>query len=171
MNRVVCERMLAIGLGSSLGDRRRHLDDAVRALDRTHGMALVRCSRLVRTPPMQGGTATGWFLNAVALFRTTLGPHAVLARCRDLEAAAGRRRSRFWGDRTLDLDLVLDEVYIVDDAELRLPHPSLGARRFVVEPLLEVWPDARDPRTGELIATIASATGPKPVPVGVFARG
>jgi len=162
------QRRVAVGLGSSLGDRHLHLLRAVHALDRTPGLSLLRCSRLVRTPPMRGGSATGWFLNAVAVFHAELAPQGILDVCRQLEQASGRRRSRFWGDRTLDLDVLLDEVHVVERHDLRVPHPALTRRRFVLEPLLEIWPDAVDPSTGQALATHPRAPGPKPVPVGLL---
>lgn len=163
-------RRVAIGLGSSLGERRLHLDRAVRALGRTPGMRLIRSSRLVRTPPMRGGRAIGWFMNAVALYETSRSPHAILDRCRELEAAACRRRGGFWGDRTLDLDVLLDELHVVDAPDLKVPHPDLPRRRFVVAPLLEIWPDAPIPESMGLTHYLRHPEGPMPVPVGVLAR-
>lgn len=155
---------VAIALGSSLGDRRAHLELAVLRL-RRRGLVYRGGSSVVLTPPMRGGTARGWFLNAVAVFDTALSPREVLAVCRDLEAKAGRRRARFWGDRTLDLDVLLCDQLVSDDPELRLPHPAIAVRPFFLEPLLEVWPDARDPRT-DLPLRLAIARGARPSPVG-----
>jgi 2-amino-4-hydroxy-6-hydroxymethyldihydropteridine diphosphokinase len=162
---------VAIGLGASLGDRRATLERTLQHLHRTPGLELLRCSRWVRTPPMRGGTATGWFLNGVALFRSELQPHEMLDLCRQLEQRAGRRRSRWWGDRTLDLDLLLADDLVLDDAQLVVPHPAIAARPFVVGPLLEVWPGAIDARTGLAFAGRPAPTGPRAVPVGVVARG
>lgn len=114
---------------------------------------------------MRGGTATGWFLNAVLRVRTTLEPHALLAVARSLEGRAGRRRARYWGDRTLDIDLLLYDGLVVRDAELTLPHPGIRQRPFVLTPLLEVWPDAIDPSTGELYR--AAPTPPPPLAVAI----
>ena len=133
-------RLLAIGLGSSMGDRRRALDRALAMLARTPGMRLIRASRWYRSAPMRGGAAVGWFLNGVAVFETTLAPAAVLARCQALESSAGRRRARWWGDRPLDLDLLVFDGVISDAPALRLPHPGIGDRAFVWWPLLEAWP-------------------------------
>lgn len=161
---------VAIGLGSSLGNRRAHIDRALRHLDRTAGLRLLRCSRLVRTPPMRGGTASGWFLNAVAVYSTVLHPHDILMRCRELEHRAGRRRSRYWGDRTLDLDVLLHESVVVDSETLVVPHPNVADRPFVIGPLLEIWPDAAHPKTHRPFATMPPPTGPRAVTCGVLAR-
>ncbi|MEQ1508755.1 MAG: 2-amino-4-hydroxy-6-hydroxymethyldihydropteridine diphosphokinase, partial [Myxococcota bacterium] len=112
---------MAIGLGSSLGDRRRALELAVRMLAAGPGLELLRVSRWVRTPPLAGGAARNWFLNGVALFRSGLDPEVILDRCASLEAKAGRRRSRHWGDRPLDIDLLLVEDRTVATPRLTLP--------------------------------------------------
>ena len=161
---------IAVGLGSSLGPRRRQLERAIRLLNARPGIALWRCSRWYLTPPMRGGTARGWFLNGVAVFHTDLDPHAFLAECIRLEVRSGRRRARYWGDRTLDLDVLLVDDQITQSDDLQVPHPAIARRPFVLIPLVEAWPEARDPISGRLLADIPIPAGPRPVPVGVVAR-
>lgn len=171
---------VAIGLGTSLALRDRHHDPidaraarlalALRQLDATPGLMLLRSSPWVSTPPLRGGTARGVFLNGVALFESSLTPDEVLDRCIALEAAAGRRRARWWGDRTLDLDVLLVEGLVSDDARLVLPHPAIADRPFVIGPLLAVWPDAIDPRDGTPWAARPRPSGPQPVRRGQVAR-
>jgi 2-amino-4-hydroxy-6-hydroxymethyldihydropteridine diphosphokinase len=115
---------------------------------------------------MRGGTARNPFLNAVALFVCTTSIEAVLARCQALEARAGRRRNRYWGDRPLDLDLLLAERHVRTDPDLSLPHPGIRARPFVLGPLLEVWPDAVDPRDGTGFRATPTPPGPRAWPIG-----
>jgi 2-amino-4-hydroxy-6-hydroxymethyldihydropteridine diphosphokinase len=160
----------AIGLGTSMGPRRRLLERAVWRLARTPGLELVRVSRWVSTPPLRGGHARGHFLNGVALFEAALQPEELLARCVALERAAGRRRARRWGDRTLDLDVLLVEGQVWRSERLILPHPAIADRPFVLEPLLEVWPDAVDPVTGAPWASYPTAPGPRPHAMGLLAR-
>lgn len=155
---------IAIGLGASLGDRRRTLERAIRQLDASPDLDLLGVSRWYRTPPMRGGTATGWFLNGVALFEARIAPPELLARCIALETAAGRRRARYWGDRPLDLDVLVAEGWTSDAPDLVVPHPGIAQRSFVWWPLREVWPEAVD-----------ALPGPPPprrgmVPVGVLAH-
>ncbi|TVQ86489.1 MAG: 2-amino-4-hydroxy-6-hydroxymethyldihydropteridine diphosphokinase [Deltaproteobacteria bacterium] len=164
------ERRVAIGLGASLGDRRATLERALVQLNLIAGLRLERASRWYRTPPLKGGCAQGWFLNGVALYRSRLTPWELLDHCRRLEARAGRRRSGFWGDRTLDLDVLLIEGVHVDDAELCVPHPAAHLRPFVLGPLLEIWPDAIDARTGRPMVEHPPPLGPRPVAVGVVGR-
>jgi 2-amino-4-hydroxy-6-hydroxymethyldihydropteridine diphosphokinase len=155
----------AIGLGASLGDRRRALAVALAALAATPGVDVVAVSRLYRTPPA-GGVARGWFLNAVVLVRTTLEPGPLLARCRAIEARLGRRPAPRWADRVLDLDLLLHGERVQDGRDPVLPHPRMAERPFVIVPLLEVAPQARDPRTGRPFTL--PPTGVRPVAVGVL---
>ena len=161
--------MIALGLGSSLGPRREILELTLRQLDAKHDVRVVRVSRWYRTPPLSGGTARNWFLNGVALVETDRAPHAFLDLCVALEEAAGRRRTRHWCDRPLDLDLLLVDGRIIRSERLRVPHPAIAARRFVLRPLLEVWPDAIDPVTGRAYADLPPPLGPRPIPEGRLA--
>jgi 2-amino-4-hydroxy-6-hydroxymethyldihydropteridine diphosphokinase len=132
----------AIGLGSNLGDRRARLSEAVRRLGEAG--TLVAVSSLYETAPV-GGPEQGPFLNAVAVLDTHLAPRALLDFCLGLERQAGRRRRVRWGPRTLDLDVLLYERVAVNEPGLQVPHPRLTVRRFVLEPLAEVWPEAALP--------------------------
>lgn len=161
--------IVALGLGSSLGDRVAHLEVALRRLDAMPDVSIARVSRFYRTPPMRGGTARGWFLNAVAVAQTTLDAGSLLDRCRALESSAGRRRARYWGDRPLDLDILLFGDQVIETDSLSVPHPGIAERPFVYRPLLEVWPDAVDPRSDQLWRNIVALDTPRPVPVGVLA--
>lgn len=170
---------VAIGLGTSLARldrgrtlhslrsaRRALLELTLRRLDAIDGLELLRVSPWVTTPPMRGGTARGVFLNGVALFESQLLPVDVLDACVLLEASAGRRRGRWWGDRTLDLDVLLVEGVILDTPRLKLPHPAIADRPFVLHPLLAVWPDAIDPRSDAPWSALPSPRGPKAAPAG-----
>jgi 2-amino-4-hydroxy-6-hydroxymethyldihydropteridine diphosphokinase len=161
--------VLALGLGSSLGDRREILELTLRQLDAKPDVHLVAASRWVRTPPLAGGTAKNWFLNGVALLETSRDPEAFLDLCVELESRAGRRRSRHWGDRPLDLDVLLVDDRVIRSDRLTVPHPAIARRRFVLEPLLEVWPDAVDPVTGLRFADLPVPPGPRPAPNGRLA--
>ena len=159
----------AIGLGSSLGDRERHLRTALRRLDADPAIELLAASRSWFSPPMRGGRARGWFLNRVALVRTTLDPEALLRCCIALERRAGRRRAHHWGDRTLDLDLLHVEGTVCERPDLRLPHPGIAERPFVLAPLAEVWPDAVHPITGVAWSELPEPAPPRAVPLTALA--
>lgn len=102
---------------------------------------LLAVSSLYETAPV-GGPDQDPYLNAVGLIETTLSPPELLALLHDVEAQAGRVRQERWGPRTLDLDLVVYDQLSVDGPDLELPHPRAHERRFVLAPLVEVWPDA-----------------------------
>lgn len=154
---------IAVGLGSSLGDRRATLERTVHALHATPGLRVEAVSRWYVSPPMRGGTAQGWFLNGVVRLESDLDPWAVLARCRALEEAAGRRRARFWGDRTLDLDLLVADGFTSADPALVLPHPGVGVRPFVDLPLAEVWPAAAPAPARDGCWPVAALAWPRPL--------
>ncbi|MBM3696176.1 MAG: 2-amino-4-hydroxy-6-hydroxymethyldihydropteridine diphosphokinase [Actinobacteria bacterium] len=150
----------AVGLGSNLGDRRAHLAQAVDRLGEAGEVMAV--SSLYETAPI-GGPEQGPFLNAVAVVETALTPRALLDRCLGLEREAGRRRRVRWGPRPLDLDLLLYGEAAVDEPGLRVPHPRLAARRFVLEPLLEAWPEAALPDGTPVSGLLAGVAGQEAV--------
>ena len=132
----------AVGLGSNLGDRQRHIAEAIGALSELG--SLVSVSALYESAPV-GGPDQGPYLNAVAVLETELSARQLLGGCLDIEAAHGRERRERWGPRTLDLDVLLYGDSTIDDDGLSVPHPRLHERRFVLAPLLEAWPDATMP--------------------------
>ena len=133
----------ALGLGSNVGDRRAHLETALRGLRAR--LEVLSVSRFLATEPV-GGPPQGEFLNAAALVETELSPRALLELAQALEEAAGRERDARWGPRPLDIDLLLYGDEVVQDADLVIPHPRLHERPFVLEPLAEIAPDWIVPR-------------------------
>lgn len=134
----------AVALGSNLGDRLAHLRSALGGLGEIG--QVVGVSSLYETAPV-GGPRQGPYLNAVVVIGTDHPPIDLLCALRDIETGSGRTRGERWGPRTLDLDLVTvttvaGEVVEMDTEELTLPHPRAKDRRFVLEPLCELWPDA-----------------------------
>jgi 2-amino-4-hydroxy-6-hydroxymethyldihydropteridine diphosphokinase len=143
-----------VALGSNLGDRRGTLEGAVAALAGTYGVAVRKVSSFHETEPVGGPAGQGLFLNAAAVLETTLDPFGLLRVLREIEERFGRTRTVHWGERTLDLDLLLFDDRIIDTPELTIPHPRLTERRFVLEPLAEVAPDAVDPITKRTIVDL-----------------
>ncbi|KJV38053.1 2-amino-4-hydroxy-6-hydroxymethyldihydropteridine diphosphokinase [Acinetobacter brisouii] len=123
-----------IGLGSNLGDSLHILQEAIAKL-RTLGD--VRVSQLYSTPPM-GPQDQPDYLNAVAELKTDLAPLALLDQLQQFEQDAGRVRLRRWGERTLDLDLLLYGQEKIQHERLTVPHVGLLLRDFVVIPLLDL---------------------------------
>ena len=134
-----------VGLGSNLGDRLATLRRAVGSIA---GVAAVeRRSHVYRSAPV-GGPAQPEFLNAAALVAYGGPPAALLRALLEIEAALGRVRAEKWGPRVIDLDLLWVDGVAVDGGDLVVPHPRLTERAFALLPMLEVAPDARDPRSG-----------------------
>ncbi|MDH3500240.1 MAG: 2-amino-4-hydroxy-6-hydroxymethyldihydropteridine diphosphokinase, partial [Acidimicrobiia bacterium] len=142
----------AVALGSNLGDRKSHLRMGV---DRLRAVGdVVGASPLFETAPI-GGPQQDSYLNAVVLVETRASARELLGQLHEIEAAADRTRDVRWGPRTLDLDLVLYGHEIIEGRGITVPHPRFHERRFVLEPLLAVWPDVVDPRGRDLRRDLA----------------
>ena len=142
----------------------------VARLRATPGIDVERVSHWVRTPPLPGGHARNWFLNGVVTLETAWAPHDLLDLCIDLEESAGRRRGLFWADRPLDLDILLIDQQVINTPRLKVPHPGIADRKFVLEPLLEVWPTAVDPVSGGAYSDMPPAPGPQPTWAGLLGQ-
>jgi 2-amino-4-hydroxy-6-hydroxymethyldihydropteridine diphosphokinase len=132
----------AVGLGSNVGDRIAHLEAAIGGLASVGRIHAV--SPVYETAPI-GGPEQDPFLNAVALIDTAHTPDGLLRALLIIERSRGRVRRTRWGPRTLDLDVILWERRSISSPGLTIPHPRLAERRFVLEPLYDVWPDATMP--------------------------
>lgn len=135
---------VAIGLGSNLADPIRQVLNALNALSDLPETRLTRHSALYQSSPV-GPQDQPDFINAVALLETRLSPLPLLDALQSLEHAAGRIRHRHWGERTLDLDILLWHDQRIDLPRLRVPHPHLRQRAFVLRPLLDLVPAATLP--------------------------
>ena len=139
-----------IGLGANLGDRETTLRRAVDLLARERGVELVAVSGLRETDPV-GIVEQPRFLNAVAAVETSLPARQLLEALLRIERELGRvREGTRFGPRTIDLDLLLYGEDEIDEPGLRVPHPRLHERRFAVEPLSELDPDAEIPGHGRV---------------------
>jgi 2-amino-4-hydroxy-6-hydroxymethyldihydropteridine diphosphokinase len=149
-----------VAFGANLGDREATIAAAVRELADTEGVALVAVSPVYETVAIKDAgvdaDAPG-YLNGVVALQTVLDPHALLARLLEIEAAHGRERTEHWGDRTLDLDLIDVDGLVLDDADLVLPHPRAWQRAFVLQPWLDLEPDATLTGRGPIAALRAAA--------------
>ncbi|MCA9273909.1 MAG: 2-amino-4-hydroxy-6-hydroxymethyldihydropteridine diphosphokinase [Phycisphaerales bacterium] len=131
-----------IALGSNLGDRRQTLDNAVRAIDALRSILVIARSSLIETDPV-GPIEQGKYLNGVIRIETDLTARELLSELLRIEASLGRDRSSAerWGPRTVDLDLLIFGDAQIDEPGLRVPHPRIAERRFVLEPLYEISPN------------------------------
>lgn len=129
-----------VALGSNLGDRVAYLRAAVAGLPDVTAL-----SPVYETEPVGGPDEQGPYLNMVVQLDTERSPRELLELARSLEAAAGRERSTHWGPRTLDVDVLWVDGVTVDDDDLKVPHPRLGERPFVLAPLSHLAPDLAPP--------------------------
>ncbi|UCG74741.1 MAG: 2-amino-4-hydroxy-6-hydroxymethyldihydropteridine diphosphokinase [Gemmatimonadota bacterium] len=146
---------VAIGLGSNVGRRLARIEAA--RCDLAALLEDVRCSAVYESEPMYR-EAQPPFLNACCVGRTSLGARPLLEALQALERRAGRRRGgpRF-GPRTLDLDLLLCGDLVIEEPDLRVPHPAMSERPFVLWPLAEIAGDWIHPVTGLTIERMAAA--------------
>ena len=129
-----------VGIGSNLDDPRAKVLAAFDELDRMPQTRVVKKSSLYRSAPM-GHTDQPDFINAVAQLETGLPAERLLAELQELEARHGRKRSFPNAPRTLDLDVLLFGDLTLDSPTLKIPHPRMHERAFVLKPLLEIAPE------------------------------
>ena len=136
-----------IALGSNLGNRELYIDSAVAELAKI--IEITHLSTNHETDPV-GGPEQPKYLNAIAIAETELDPRELLIVMLEIENKLCRKREVHWGPRTIDLDLIVFGDEIIDSETLVLPHPRAHERKFVLEPWLEIEPDAYIPGIGEI---------------------
>jgi 2-amino-4-hydroxy-6-hydroxymethyldihydropteridine diphosphokinase len=150
-----------IALGSNLGDRRASLDAALALLNADQGVVVQSVSRYLETEPL-GPPDQPMFLNAAARLQTTYSPRSLLETCLRIERSLGRDRTRSvrWGPREIDIDLLMFADQIIDEPGLKVPHPHLHERSFVLIPLAEIAPNAIHPVLGVTIESLCHVPTP-----------
>lgn len=143
----------AIAIGSNRSGTHGRPEAEVRAAVAALG-AVVAISSVIATPPL--GPSSRRFANAVALIESAESPAALLARLKQIERSFGRRPGRRWGARVIDLDIILWSEGIHAEPGLTIPHPAFRTRRFVLDPLVTLAPDWRDPVTGFTMRQLAA---------------
>ncbi|KAF0196323.1 MAG: folK [Bacillota bacterium] len=133
-----------LGLGSNLGERKNELDFAVCRLRQHPGIELIQVAPYLETDPV-GYLEQGKFINTVVEIRTILDPYTLLWVLQTIEEEAGRIRTIRWGPRTLDIDILLYDDWVMDEPNLTIPHPRMKEREFVLLPLTEIGPDVPVP--------------------------
>ncbi len=129
-----------IALGSNLGDRESYIQSALKEM--ATFLTIERVSTLIETEPV-GGPSQGDYLNAVVLGECELEADELLKKLMEIEKNLGRVREEINGPRTIDLDIISMGDLVIQSENLSLPHPRAHLRRFVLEPWLEVDPEAQ----------------------------
>lgn len=149
-----------LSLGSNIGNRESYLGDAIARLRALGRVAAV--SSLYETEPVEF-TDQPWFLNCVVLLETNATPAELLANLLAIEQEMGRVRTQKKGPRTIDIDILLFGETVLDTPELTVPHPAMHQRRFVLEPLAEIAPEAWHPGLKKTIRTLLEELPAGPV--------
>jgi 2-amino-4-hydroxy-6-hydroxymethyldihydropteridine diphosphokinase len=145
-------RTTALGLGSNLGDRLGNLRVALSFLQGL--FTVVRTSDVFETAPW-GVTDQPCFLNACLLMECDMPPEALLDQAKAIEEKMGRLPARRWGERCIDIDILLMDTLVYDTPNLRVPHADMHRRDFVLVPLAQILPHWIHPGTGRAVASLA----------------
>ncbi len=150
-----------VGLGSNVGDRAKHLENAVALLREAEDVEVVKTSQIYETDPI-GVVDQPDFLNAVVELKTSLAPRDLLQLTKSIEDQEKRVRTRRWGPRTVDLDILTYDQLVLDEPDFNLPHPGASDRAFVLVPLAEMAPDmllAPGRTVSDCLAEVGSSEG------------
>ncbi|MDR2175614.1 MAG: 2-amino-4-hydroxy-6-hydroxymethyldihydropteridine diphosphokinase [Synergistaceae bacterium] len=162
--------MTALGLGSNLGNRLGNLRAALNFLRELY--MVVRTSDVFETAPW-GVTDQPYFLNACVLMECAAPPETLLEQVKAIEKKMGRAAARRWGERLIDIDILLMDSLVCDSPNLHIPHADMHRRDFVLIPLAQILPHWIHPGTGRSAASLAedvfSALSPSSAPVRVAA--
>lgn len=126
-----------LAVGSNLGDRKRNIKLAIRKIKRLKNTKILKVSKIILSKP-QGGVAQGNFLNGAISIKTKLSAARLLQALKRIENELGRRKTVKNGPRTIDLDILLYGDRIIERNKLKIPHPRIFEREFVIRPLLEI---------------------------------
>ncbi|MCF6139654.1 2-amino-4-hydroxy-6-hydroxymethyldihydropteridine diphosphokinase [Pseudalkalibacillus berkeleyi] len=142
-----------IALGSNIGDRSHYMKSAIKEIEQLNDTQFVKASSIYETDPV-GYTDQDAFLNMVIRVQTQLTPQNLLSALLDIEKKLNRTREVHWGPRTIDLDILLYNQENIQSEDLKIPHPRMLERGFVMIPLYELQPNLKFPHTDENFAQV-----------------
>ena len=152
-------RRVHIGIGSNLGDRRANTTEAVDRISKLPSTKVVRASSLYESEPL--GDAKTWFVNSAIEVETDLTVDDLLKKLKAIEKAMGRKptkptkgKAKRWVSRVIDLDILLSDQEVVESRQLKVPHPEMHKRRFVLLPLAELAPHIVHPQLGQSVSVL-----------------
>lgn len=137
--------MIFLGLGSNEGNRRQNLENCVSEIKKTALMKIIKCSSIYESEPV-GYLNQRWFLNAVAKVETDIPPLELLMIVKEIEIKMGRKVTRRWGPRVIDVDILTYGDKIITSERLTIPHPEMHNRKFVLISLAEIAPSFIHPQ-------------------------
>ncbi len=143
-----------LGLGSNLRGRRKSIKRAIALLMKNPSIRVKKISSFIETEP-EGIKEQPFFLNGVVEIETDIPPSLLLKLLKSIEKTLGREVARRWGPRIIDLDILLYGGLIIDNDNLKIPHPLLTERNFVLAPLKEIAPEVIHPILGKKIQEIS----------------
>lgn len=143
-----------IGLGSNLGDRKANYFEAIDRIEKLPRTRMVKQSSLYESEPL--GDAKTWFVNAVIEIETESSADELLKKLKAIEKTMGRKRVRGkrWGSRIIDLDILFFDNEVIDKRTLKVPHPELQNRRFVLAPMSELAPQMIHPKLSSTVSEL-----------------
>ncbi len=127
-----------LGVGSNLGDRRETIKSAVKEINALEGIKVIKSSKIIETDPVGGPARQGKYLNSALKIRTNLTPFTLLKRLKQIEKKLGRKKTVRFGPRTIDLDILFYGNKIINRKNLKIPHPKIFEREFVIKPLMQI---------------------------------
>ncbi|PLA75182.1 2-amino-4-hydroxy-6-hydroxymethyldihydropteridine diphosphokinase [Hydrogenovibrio sp. SC-1] len=133
-----------LGLGSNLNHPKKQLEKAIELLRALDDCQWLKTSHFVESQP-QGPQDQPNFVNAVVCLKTRLTANSLLLACQTIEQTLGKIKQREWGERIIDIDLLLYGNEVIEEPHLRVPHPQMLTRDFVILPLLEIEPSLKLP--------------------------
>lgn len=142
-----------IGIGSNVGDRKENFLEVLGRLAKLPDTKIVRESSLYESEPL--GDSKGWYVNGVIEIETKFKPDVLLQKFKNIERAMGRKKvKKRWGDRIIDLDILLYDALIINKKTIKIPHPEMANRKFVLVPLSEIAPQVIHPQLGVTISEL-----------------
>lgn len=127
-----------IGIGSNLGNRQKFIRLAIKKINALKETKVLKISKIIETKPQGGPSGQGKFLNVALKMKTNLSTPILLEKLKAIEKELGRSKTTRYGPRTIDLDILFYADKIINRKDLKIPHPKVFERDFVIKPLLEI---------------------------------